>query len=155
MASGRAPNPFFDGFDPRSSRCTPTSITLLSVTVAWSRQFQTETPIVLELAFATRVLRALCEDEVRAAEELGDNVAKALRTRVADLRAASHPLDIPVGQPRLGTGVDAEHVFIELSDGYRLVLRCNHPKAPRSQDGMIAWNQVDRVQILRIEVSNE
>jgi hypothetical protein len=111
--------------------------------------------IVLELAFATKALRTLCEDQVEAAEELGDKLARVLRNRVADLRAANHPLDLPVGQPRVGTGHESENVLVDLTDGYRLVLRCNHLTPPRARDGTIVWNRVSRVQLLRIEGPSE
>lgn len=90
-----------------------------------------------------------------AAEDFGDKVARALRNRIADLRAASHPLDLPVGEPTAGAGEDSAHVLIALADGYRLVLRCNHVLPPRTEDGLIAWNKVSRIQLLRIEHSHE
>lgn len=108
---------------------------------------------MLEIAFATKTLRTLCEDEVQAAEELGATVARALRTRLADLRAATHPLDLPLGQPHVND--EAEAIIVDLADGYRLVFRCNHPRPPRMDNGSIAWSRVSRIQLLRIEVPRE
>lgn len=110
---------------------------------------------MLELAFATKDLRALCEDEDLAVAQLGHEVAKSLRHRLADLRAAIHPLDLPMCGARLGTGVDAKHVMIELAGGYQLVFRANHPHPPQTDDGDIAWDRVSRILFLRIEAPSE
>ena len=113
------------------------------------------TLILLELAFATRALRAVCEDESQAVAELGPEVARSLLHRLADLRAACHPLDLPLGRLRFGTEADAAHLFVNITDEYHLVLRANHTRPPRSDDGAIAWDRVSRIQLLRIEPSCE
>ena len=110
---------------------------------------------MLELAFATKELRALCEDEVQAAEYYNDRVAKALRNRIADLRAASHPFDLPVRPPRVRIEGGSEHLVIDLLGKHCLVLKCNHPRPPQDSVGAICWHRVGRVQILRIEESCE
>lgn len=106
---------------------------------------------MLELAFATRELRTQCEDEIHAAAALGTKIAKVLKHRLADLRAADHPLDLPFAPKRIGIGNLEAHVQVDLVDGFYLEFKANHPRLPRSPDGSIAWDRVSRVQILRIE----
>ena len=106
---------------------------------------------MLELAFSSRALRAQCEDPALAAEELGVDVAEALRKRIADLRAATHPFDVPVGQLRTEVEHGAEVVFLGLVEGWEMVFQCNHPRPPSSGDSKVDWTKVSRIQILRIE----
>ncbi len=56
----------------------------------------------LELAFETRELRDMCEDEAEARRALGQTIAEMLRNRLADLDSATSPGDLLAGQPRLG-----------------------------------------------------
>lgn len=105
---------------------------------------------MLELAFATKELRTLCEDSACALETYGPTVASALWARLADLRAASNPLDLPFEVSR-GTGSDVAHLIVALAQGYVLVLAANHPKPPVAADGSMTWERVSRVIILRLE----
>lgn len=105
---------------------------------------------VLELAFANRELRAVCEDATCAFEAFGP-AADALLDRLADLRAAGHPLELPFAQARPATDNDPEHVVIDVAGLRSLVLGANHRKPPRAEDGTIAWEQVSRVIIFRLE----
>ena len=105
---------------------------------------------MLELAFANKDIRAVCEDAICAFEACGP-AADALLDRLADLRAASHPLERPFAQARPATDDDPEHVVIDVGGTRSLILGANHQKPPRTADGTIAWKQVSRVIILRLE----
>ena len=107
--------------------------------------------LVLELAFATKELRTVCEDGARALEEYGPAVASALWGRLADLRAASNPMELPLAVSQPGTGASASHIVIELAAGYSLVLTANHRQMPLQADGSVAWERVSRVIILHID----
>ncbi len=65
------------------------------------------------LAFETRTLRMICEDNSVASNKLGPEVASALRDRVADLRAAVTKSDLIVGNPTVG-GTLGELLTIDL-----------------------------------------
>jgi hypothetical protein len=106
---------------------------------------------VLELAFATKELRSLCEDAACAYEAYGPIVADALVGRLADLRAASHPLELPFAESHPATEDDPEHVVITLAEGRFLVIAANHGKLPRAANGLVAWEHVSRVIVLRLE----
>jgi proteic killer suppression protein len=102
----------------------------------------------LELAFETKELRDICENEAEAKREFGDAVAEVLKHRLADLDAAISPRDLIVGNPRLGPGIHA--MTVDLSEGYRLVFTPNHPHNPTTAAGSTDWEKVSRVRILKI-----
>jgi len=104
---------------------------------------------MLIIAFATLPIRALCEDAAQADRELGGAVAQILRHRLADLRAAACPLDVPMGNPRL-TGEKRERMTIDLRDGFQLLLIPNHVKTPRDGNDQVDWKKVRRVKIVEI-----
>src|SRR5579862_9841680 len=104
---------------------------------------------MLIIAFATLPLRALCEDAAQADRELGEAVAQTLIHRLADLRAATCPLDVPAGNPRL-TGENGERMAINLQDGFRLILMPNHLQNPRDENDGVDWKKVRRVKIVEI-----
>lgn len=104
----------------------------------------------LNLAFATKALRSLCEDKSIAERELGMESAGRLRRRLADLRAARSLADLLAG----GLVQDLWPATYELSfrlSGSSLVLRVNHHAVPIDDLGNIDWKRVTRVKIVRIE----
>ena len=102
----------------------------------------------LELAFETKELREVCENEADAKRQFGDAVAEVLKHRLADIDAASSPTDIIVGNPRIEPG--GERMTIDLCEGYQLVMTPNHPSNPMKAIGTVAWEKVNRIRILEI-----
>lgn len=102
----------------------------------------------VEIAFATKKLRDLCESERMAQRNLGARVAEKLKRRLADLRAATCAKDLIVGQPRELT---RNQIEIKPCDGYRVVLHANHNTIPSSNDGAVDWSQVTRVKVMFVE----
>lgn len=107
--------------------------------------------MTLELAFAEKPLRQLCENEVIAKRKLGVTVAGKLKRRLADLRAASSVKDLVVGRPRELEGVYQSQMAVDLCDGYRIVFCANHNTVALLESGAINWAMVSRIKILRIE----
>jgi len=106
----------------------------------------------LDLAFDSRELRTICENEDDAIRELGSSVAQALKHRLADLRAALSIADLLVGNPRIVEDeTQNKTMFIDLRDDYQVVFCANHPKNPVLEDGKIDWSKVSRIKIMRIE----
>ncbi len=110
---------------------------------------------MLELAFANKPLRQLCENEAHAKRELSPTVAEILKHRLADLRAAVSVKDLVAGKPRRLGGADHQHMAIDLCDGYRIVFSANHPNNPVVESGELDWSKVSRVKILRVESNYE
>lgn len=105
----------------------------------------------MELAFDSKSLRTICENEAHAKRELGAKIAENLKHRLADLRAATSVKDLVVGWPRELDGVDRQHVALELCDGHRIVFSANHANNPMTAADDVDWPKVSRIKILRIE----
>jgi len=99
----------------------------------------------MELAFATKILRSLCEEEDAAVEKFGTKAAAELRARIADLRAADSVADIVAGTPRFFD--DDPRMTVSLLGVLEIVLRPNHIKMPLRDDGRIDWSRVRRLKI--------
>lgn len=104
----------------------------------------------MEIAFATKSLRQLCESEDTAKRSLGAKVAEKLKRRLADIHAASSAKDLVAGRPQKLGGNRGHKIAVDLCDGVRLVFRVNHNSIPRTEDGYVDWSKVSRVKILSI-----
>ena len=105
----------------------------------------------LELAFYSKSLRTLCEDDQCAKEKFPPIVAEALKHRLADLKAASSPIELIAGRPRTMADPSGGQLLIELEEGYRLIIVANHPDNPATDRGVLDWANVSRLKLLRIE----
>jgi hypothetical protein len=105
----------------------------------------------LELAFESKLLRALCEQEIKAKKELGEDTANALRRRIADLRAASSVEDLLVGRPRFNSDDGEEHLILDLGSAHTITVAANHVKNPVTASGNLDWSKISRVKIVKIE----
>jgi hypothetical protein len=102
----------------------------------------------LELAFASTALRQICESRSKAAALLGDAVADALMTRLADIEAADSLTElvwVPVKLQPSGTAI------IEFYRGCGLTVVANHNNNPQDDGGIIRWDAVERIKITDIE----
>lgn len=100
------------------------------------------------LSFASKSLREICEDEEPAGRQLGKNVTKTLRHRLADLEAAGSVTDLIAGCPRKRESSD--HYQVTLAAGFCLEFSANHVKNPVDKNEEVDWNRVNRIQIMRI-----
>lgn len=105
----------------------------------------------MQIAFASRELRALCEIETEARRLLGSEAADALKHRLADLQAASTVEELVVGSPRILEDEGGDLFAIDLPGGRRMMLTANHVKNPTTATGKLDWAQVSRLKLLRIE----
>ena len=122
----------------------------MAVTPGWgTAALEREAESPLELAFESKELRDICENEAEAKRKLGESIAETLKRRLADLDAAASPKDLLAGRPRLGQ--DGQTMVIDLGEGHRIVFAANHPENPASADGGLDWAKVRRIRILRIE----
>jgi proteic killer suppression protein len=106
---------------------------------------------ILEIAFQSRPLRTICEDETHARSELGSDIVEILKHRLADLRAASTGKDILAGRPRILGDSGGECMAVDLVGAWRLVFAANHVRNPRTHTATCDWAKVTRVKIMRIE----
>lgn len=106
--------------------------------------------ITVVLAFASKRLRQICEESSEADSEYGPAVAEQLRHRLADIEAASSPLDLLAGSPRFDDDGTEQSFTVRLSGGFKVVLIPNHPKPPRDPAGKVDWKRVGRVKLIGI-----
>ena len=103
----------------------------------------------MEIAFADRALRAVCENGAVADLDLDPDVSDLLRDRLADLRAADSVLDLP-GVETMIVEQPEPAARIALARGFVLSAKPNHRQPPRAQDGSVDWSRVRRIQITEI-----
>jgi len=104
--------------------------------------------IALILAFASKTLRELCEDEEQAERRFGKKVTGSLKHRLADLEAAPAATDLIAGRPELQN--PTRNYSLRLADGFCLEFAANHLKNPLNKHGNVDWKKVSRIQIVRI-----
>ncbi|MNC34567.1 hypothetical protein D3C75_830050 [compost metagenome] len=106
--------------------------------------------MALILAFETENLRDLCTSEVIACRELPIPVAQSLFKRLADIRAASNILHLPVGKPTEIDGAPPGLVLVNLSHNHHLMFSAVHQKVPILISGNVNWDMVGRIKLLKI-----
>ena len=104
----------------------------------------------MNLDFATKDLRKLCETEKLAKKELGAPVAKKLKSRLADIVAAKRVGDLVVGKPHPLKGNRLGQFSLTLHRGIRLVFEPMMDEVPTTDDGSINWPEVTGINILFI-----
>lgn len=109
----------------------------------------------LILAFETEQLRDICRSEVVAFRQLPSSVARGLFRRIADIRAASCVLNLPVGNPTQIYEKPPGKVSIHVSDDFYLMFSAAHQKIPLDEFGNVAWEEVSRIKLLSIGGLND
>ena len=101
----------------------------------------------LEIKFKDKTLQALCEKQQVAVQKLGSACAHKLRTRLADLTAASRVSDLVAGHPHPLSGDLHGQFALKLTGGWRLVFAPANDPVPRRDDASIDWSAVTIVRI--------
>ena len=109
----------------------------------------------MELAFETKPLRRLCEEEIYAINELGPSVSEKLKHRLADLRAASTIGELIAGNPRIVESKNLSQMKVDLCNGYYILFCANHVNNPMTEIQTIDWSRIKRIKIIRIECNND
>lgn len=106
---------------------------------------------VLEIAFDTKALRTLCEDTRAAERRYGQEFAKALQRRLADLRATPTLMDLPFAvELPARPDINATCSIRLLGDAF-IILRPNHSKTPMDDANAIDWSKIRRVKVMQIQ----
>ncbi len=101
------------------------------------------------VAFESEQLRAICEDESVALSNLPTEATAALRMRLADLRAVSTILELPVDAPTV-SGEHSELITFDLGQGVQMVWTANHVTRPMN-GGAVNWDAVSRIRLVRFQ----
>ncbi|MCA1693811.1 MAG: hypothetical protein LC749_03285 [Actinobacteria bacterium] len=95
------------------------------------------------------MLRTLCQDYEKAVKMIGAPAADVLRTRLADLRAATYLAELPAGRPTVFDG-EPPRLEFELRSGWSLVVSVAHQSVPRTTQGELDVTKVRRVLVQEI-----
>jgi len=101
----------------------------------------------LELGFATKGLRRICEQDAWARRELGPDAARALQRRLADLEAVDAITELPWLTVEFGADGDAA---IEFHPGYWLTILAIRGGADMDHNWAVDWSTVDRIKLMDI-----
>ena len=104
----------------------------------------------MDILFTGDDLERLCSNRREQNKRLGSKGAKKLRTRLADLMAASTVTDLVAGRPHPLKGDRAGQFAVDLDGGRRLVFKPAHEPIPQRDDGSVAWEQVTAVRVVFI-----
>jgi toxin HigB-1 len=107
---------------------------------------------MIELAFADESLRELCSKKLAAELACGVEVARSLRRRLADLRAAENVAMLVTGNARIH---DKSSYIIDIHGPWRLIVKANHSSNPVLKNKEIDWARVTRVQVTNIRRTDE
>ena len=102
----------------------------------------------LELAFANKQIRKLCENQALASRTLGFKAAEKLIGRLADLQAAQCVNDLVAGNPCEVDGALHGHMSVGLCDGLRIIFCANHCAGRAQTSGKVNWAKVTRIKIV-------
>lgn len=104
----------------------------------------------MEICFKDKKLKDLCERAAIAQRKLGSQMARKLRSRLADLEAAASVTALHAGRPHPLEGNRLGQFALDLVQPKRLVFEPDHDPLPLGEDGRIVWHQVTRVCIIWI-----
>ncbi|TVR05411.1 MAG: killer suppression protein HigA [Phormidium sp. GEM2.Bin31] len=104
----------------------------------------------MEITFSNQKLKKLCEQKAVAQKQLGQDCARKLQSRLADLMAAESVRDLTAGRPHPLKGDRLGEFAIDLVGAKRLVFSPINEPVPRKQDGSIDWLAVTQICIVFI-----
>lgn len=101
----------------------------------------------LHLRFASAKLRDICERRETADRLLGTSASRRLRSRLADIRAASDIRHVKVGRPKVQRN---GRIAFHLSESHQLVVAPAGKPLPRHETKDIDWAAIDTFEIVEI-----
>ena len=104
----------------------------------------------MEIEYKDKNLKELCTAWSVAIRKLGNDCAKKLFARIADLEAVSHVKELLAGRPHPLKGDRDGQFSLSLSNGLRLVFEPNHDPIPVLENGGIDWANVTNITIIFI-----
>jgi proteic killer suppression protein len=106
----------------------------------------------VEVSFRTSRLMRLCESARELRRQHGQQCAKKVMTRLADLRTASTLAEfrqLPGRCHELG-GARRGQLALELHGGKRLLFEPSVEPLPLKDDGGLDWSRVDAITVIEI-----
>lgn len=102
----------------------------------------------MDILFGSKELRALCVEEKVAQKRLGTVLARKLKARLADLKAATRVKDLVAGRPHpLGYGRSGQFA-VDLDNMWRLTFEAADDPLPLTEEGKLDWPRVTCIRIV-------
>ena len=109
----------------------------------------------MEVTYATKEIRRLCEEEKYQLKRLGKKRSSRLQNRVNELRAKENVSELQLGRPHELTGDRAGQYSVDLDKQMRLLFEPSEHPAPSHPAGGIDWQQVKCIRIFGIEDTHD
>jgi len=104
----------------------------------------------LDIDYKTTKLKKLCLARKEADKKLGPNSGKKLRTRLADIEAASNVFELIAGRPHSYRKDKVGLFSLDLHGGHRLLFEPLKKPPPTKDDGGIDWSNVESIFVVFI-----
>lgn len=104
----------------------------------------------MEISFANKKLKDVCERQAKAVTTLGAEAARKLRARLCDLDAAEVVTELVAGRPHPLVGDRAGQFALDITGSMRLVFEPANDPIPRRVDQSIDWSSVTSIRIVFI-----
>jgi proteic killer suppression protein len=106
----------------------------------------------MDLSFRTSRLRKVCQSDKELRRAHGEDCARKLMARLAELRAAPQLEELRnlPGRCHELDGKRKGQLAVELIGGKRLVFEPTNAAAATNEDGGLDWNQVEAVRVIDI-----
>jgi toxin HigB-1 len=103
----------------------------------------------VQLSFATKHLRAICESKSVASRHLDADASRNLRARLADIRATENVTELCSGSPREMPKVPSTWM-VDISASQVLAFEPGQLDVPKLKSGLVDWSKVTRVKVIHI-----
>ena len=104
----------------------------------------------MQIAYASKTIQRLCEEDKHQRKQLGEQRAKRLKNRLAELRAVENVSQLRLGRPHSLTADRAGQYSVDLDGPMRLLFEPTDQPPPTLPSGGIDWQQVSSVRLLEI-----
>ena len=107
----------------------------------------------MEVSFPTSRMQKRCSEEKAMQMKWGRSLARRLKQRLMELRAATTLRDIgrtPPARCHELKGKRKGQLSVDLEHPYRLIFKPDHSPLPRRKDGGLDWDNVTRVMVIEV-----
>ena len=104
----------------------------------------------MQITYASKAIQRLCEEDKHQRKQLGEQRAKRLKNRLAELRAVENVSQLRLGRPHALTADRAGQYSVDLDGPMRLLFEPTDQPPPTLPSGGIDWQQVSGVRLLEI-----
>ena len=107
----------------------------------------------MKVSFSTNSMQKRCSEEKAMQKQWGKNLARRLKQRLTELKAAATLQDIcstPPARCHELKGKRKGQLSVDLEHPYRLIFNPDHSPMPRTKDGGLDWDKVTEVMVIEV-----